>query len=946
MYISHNFTINDQNHVVFEDGTELGQGKAKYMYTQLLQSYDLEILLEVDKFCRKHDITYYLTEGTLLGAIRHKGFIPWDDDIDICMFREDYERFKKLASEEGISDGFVIDCELTNPNHWTSISQVEMVRPVPYLKKRLEGIALHNGPCIDVFPIDYTPTDDISVLSARKEKIHSLRRAMWIKSGLHKRAWYKTFKRRITLYYPLKLYGITKSLDDIRQKCNGLMKATNDSNGPFAVNFASLYDVDREVFPVEWFGEPRMVEFEGHMFPCPSESEKILERTYQNYLALPIVRRRKNKHFFSAAEEEILEHIDDPEVVAIAKEFMEYDRQEKAQKEAELEALRKQGIIPDKDLPPFIRRLRKKIRRAIGRVKNFKNRRIYDLESRNLQNAINNPVKEKTVLFDSFSGLGILDSPRAIFKRMLEREEFQDYEYIWAIKDRSIVGENLEEFENMSNVSIVSRTGDEYQKAIASAKYLISNSSFPMTFARKKDQLYLNTWHGVPTKSMGYERPGQKVISTKNVVRNYLNATHIVSANDFTADTMYKKAYKLDGIYEGKLLDSPLPRTDAIYNTDRDYIMGKLAAAGINTEKKIIVYAPTWKGANYKDFDKDTDELRNAVNTLRSMINSDEYEVFLRVHYFLYRAIDADPELSKICIPFTIDTNELLSVTEILISDYSSIFFDFLGTRRPILFYVPDLEKYENERGLYVPMKDMPGPVGTTIEEIAGFINDLENVTEKYKEKYQKMYDWCSSKEDGKACDNIIDSFILGKEHPLIDCSTKKKKLLVMSEWGKDFPARNELEKLFLEMDYDRYDVTLLAGAPKEQIMSSALEHVDEHVRILINNRKVNVERSIRKKAYDGVKSGSMTPVEAAEEMDIEREWQRLVGDACFDELVLVQPEGRALELWLILAAYAPVVKKSFVISARGAGEIYSIESNMDYFSKYKTINEYSESLL
>ena len=480
---------------------------------------------------------------------------------------------------------------------------------------------------------------------------------------------------------------------------------------------------------------------------------------------------------------------------------------------------------------------------------------------------------------------------------------------------------------------------------MATAKYLISNSSLPMSFARRKDQLYLNTWHGVPTKSMGYERPDQKVISTMNVVRNYLNATHIVSANDFTAEVMYKRAYKLDGIYEGKLLDSPLPRTDAIYNTDRDYIMGKLADAGIRTDKKIIIYAPTWKGANYKNFDTDTEELRSAVNTLRSLINNDEYEVFLRVHYFLYRAIDADPELRRICIPFTIDTNELLSVTDILISDYSSIFFDFLGTRRPILFYVPDLEQYEGERGLYIPMEDMPGPVGTTIEEIAGFINDLDNVNEEYSEKYQKMYDWCSSKEDGKATDRIIDAFILGKEHPVINCRNDKKKLLVMSEWGKDFPARNELEIMFMNLDYDKYDVTLLAGGTKSRVTKNALERLDDHVRILINDRKINSARSARIEAYEGVTNGSLTPAQAAELIDMATEWQRLVGDAQFDEMVLIQPEGRALELWLILAGYAPIEKKSFVISSRGASDIYSIESNMNIFEKYKTVGEYADTL-
>ena len=88
-----------------------------------------------------------------------------------------------------------------------------------------------------------------------------------------------------------------------------------------------------------------------------------------------------------------------------------------------------------------------------------------------------------------------------------------------------------------------------------------------------------------------------------------------------------------------------------------------------------------------------------------------------------------------------------------------------------------------------------------------------------------------------------------------------------------------------------------------------------------------------------------MTPARAAELLNMEREWQRLVGDAEFDELLLVQPENRALEMWLILAAYAPVKKKSFVVSMNGLADIYQIESNMDMFTMYNTLEEYLGSL-
>ena len=104
------------------------------------------------------------------------------------------------------------------------------------------------------------------------------------------------------------------------------------------------------------------------------------------------------------------------------------------------------------------------------------------------------------------------------------------------------------------------------------------------------------------------------------------------------------------------------------------------------------MYAPTWKGNLYNQLEYDVEEFKNTVKKFSENIDQSKYRIYLRVHYFLYKILAEDSELKDILIPFTIDTNELLSVVDILISDYSSIFFDFLITGRPIVFYVPDLK--------------------------------------------------------------------------------------------------------------------------------------------------------------------------------------------------------------------------------------------------------------
>jgi CDP-glycerol glycerophosphotransferase (TagB/SpsB family) len=728
-------------------------------------------------------------------------------------------------AKTGLPEGYVVDTPETNPKHWTIFSHVQMTRTVPYVKRRLQGIALHAGPTVDIMPIDYVPDDSSKELVKRGDLIQLLRRTLWIKSGLHKISWYKTLKRKLTLYFPLKIYGAFRSYDSLHKQIEGLMTLTNNDDSQYATVFSSLYATKKETFKRKYFGEPLYVPFENYSFPVPEHYEKILERVYGDYNAMPRIKDRKSKHHF-AIDENLLSNVKEPEVLDLVNEI-----QALADSEASRRAKYKDDKInlnipnsEDKTLiDPFqymrentepyvpqervaapkkpnifyrairkgVRILRKIKRKIFKKTKRF----LAKTQKKILRTSINKyvklPLNENYVFFDSFSGLGILDSPRAIFKNLIARDEFKDYKFVWTVNDAKIAKRNLSEFAKNPNVIFVKRHSKKYAKYLSTAKYLVSNSSVPMYFGKRPEQVYINTWHGVPLKVMGYERIGQRVNSTENIARNFLNATHVIGANHFTAERMFKKAYMLDGIYNGKLVDESLPRTDTTKTFTREQSLAKLASFGIKTDKKIVVYAPTWKGKLYNSVNIDLTDLKEAVRTLKERINSDEYEVFLRVHYFIYRAISMDKELSKICIPFTVDTNELLPAVDILISDYSSIFFDFLSTKKPILFYVPDLADYSENRGLYISLDELPGPVSENLEDIADYINNIEKVKADYADKYNAMFEWCCSKEDGNVCNRLIDDVFFGKPCETVSCKNDKQKILVMADFKTNFTNKS-----------------------------------------------------------------------------------------------------------------------------------------------------------
>ncbi|MCI9127173.1 MAG: glycosyltransferase [Eubacterium sp.] len=454
-----------------------------------------------------------------------------------------------------------------------------------------------------------------------------------------------------------------------------------------------------------------------------------------------------------------------------------------------------------------------KIKTKAVNLKETKRRAAYAKYYKNLL------IEDKVILYDSYFGRGMICNPYALFLELINNEDFQDYTHVWVIEDRYGNEPIMEQFQNNKNVFAIARHSDDHLRYLASAKYIITNVSLPFYYCKKEGQVYVNTWHGTPIKSLGFDMPDAPV-TISNVLRNFLSTDYIISANPFLTSVFLDK-YKLDGLYEGTIIEEGYPRNDRLFHTDKAEIISSLQKYGIDidSKKEIILYAPTWKGSDYNRPEIDVNEYIDFKRTVESMIDTDRYQILLKPHQVVYKELKKSGRMNDSLIPAFIDTNELLSITDILISDYSSIFYDYLVTDKPVIFYIPDLEKYKNERGLYLEPEALPGPCFTKLSEIGNVINNLDEFINKYRSSYEAAKSFACPKDDGNVAKRIIDVIFYHKTsdeegipYQLITCANKKKKLLFFGGGLRMNGISTALRTMLDYIDYDKYDVTVYAG--------------------------------------------------------------------------------------------------------------------------------------
>ncbi|HAR6141147.1 TPA: glycosyltransferase [Staphylococcus pseudintermedius] len=518
-------------------------------------------------------------------------------------------------------------------------------------------------------------------------------------------------------------------------------------------------------------------------------------------------------------------------------------------------------------------------------------------------------IKPHQILYQVRDGKSITDSSYAIFLGLNAHETFSNYQHIWVVDHPDTLVFYQEKFKVFQNVSFVIKESNEYLKALTESKFLINNATFPAYFTKKPQQIYINTWHGTPLKHMGFDVKNN-LKGSQNTMKNFLASDYMISPNAHTTN-IFKHAFKLDGLYSGEILEIGYPRIDLTINTTaneaREYL-----AEHLNLKKNpIILYCPTWRGKNVNDPEN---SLLNVFEEIKLLNQKLPHQVLVKVHPFVYSKAKEMPELKPYLVPDFLDTNQLMPAVDLMITDYSSIFFDFLVTDKPIVFYVPDLDKYQNERGVYIDLCALPGPVADNIQDVITLVSNESYKDADVQGKYAKFKHNFVNYENGSVTERLIESVFLNQQ----DTSSKnashhqKEKILLYPGGMKHNGITTSVINLLANINYDKYDVTVFTNNTNNVEQLNNLQSLNDNVRIVLRRgpmiatfkelyqnefvRQRGIYKSFEKRLYPKAL--------------FEREFRKIFGDSQFD--YAIDYSGYAM-FWsnLVLASGA---KKKYIL--------------------------------
>jgi CDP-glycerol glycerophosphotransferase len=372
-------------------------------------------------------------------------------------------------------------------------------------------------------------------------------------------------------------------------------------------------------------------------------------------------------------------------------------------------------------------------------------------------------VSDKVVVFECFRGRSYMCSPKAIYRAMLADHRFDDFEFVWAFKKP---GRYLEH-PDMVRATLVRYGSQEFYRQLARARHWVFNSRIPEHIDPRAGQIYVQTWHGTPLKRIGCDLSdtANALYSEDEIFRQYdhdgrgvtffLSPSAFASEKFITAFNLHRRGR------QDAILEVGYPRNDFLATHTTEDVARVRAELDIPEDRKVVLYAPTWRDNQHRagvgfvyDLAADFDRMREVLG--------EEYVILFRAHYLIANSFDFERydgfvrNVSKVD-----DINDLYIVSDLLVTDYSSVFFDYANLRRPIVFYMYDLAEYaEDIRGFYLDLSELPGPIVRTEADLIEAIRTSVTSDPSSDDHYRHFLEKFAPLDDGHASERVIERML------------------------------------------------------------------------------------------------------------------------------------------------------------------------------------------
>lgn len=355
------------------------------------------------------------------------------------------------------------------------------------------------------------------------------------------------------------------------------------------------------------------------------------------------------------------------------------------------------------------------------------------------------------VLYDAFKGTQYSDSPRALHEELVRRRV--GLEHLWVVRDDQV--------QVPPTATPVRMWSPEWYEALATSRYVVANNHLPDWFQKREGQVVVQTWHGTPLKKIGHDIEAIHFADQRyleRVEKEVQNWDMLVSPNSFSTPIL-KRAFG----FPGEMVECGYPRNDVLRRPGMEPREQEIRRRiGLPEGKRVVLYAPTWRDDQFYAPGKYKLDFRIELEDARARLGAD-HVLMVRRHPNVVDPVPGAGDGFVFDVSDYPDMADLSLITDVMITDYSSLMFDYVNTGRPILFFTYDLDHYRDTlRGFYFDFEhSAPGPLLYTSEDLVAAIRDIDRIQELYAERYRWFQNEFCDLDDGYAAARLADRMLV-----------------------------------------------------------------------------------------------------------------------------------------------------------------------------------------